>query len=127
MGFDPRDIIAREDFLFESPTAYGGTTRTVTAVKTCPHSVLIDNLPPHEESPQLKQLFLGIKEHQYFQIREFYGAPDPECFPEELATLIKTVNKKLEELAKSPDKEINKMSPACQTTPPQQLQTYPSL
>jgi len=90
LGFEPSEIFAREDYLYESRVAYG-TQTLLTCTKKFPEAILIDNLPATDPLAKAKQRFLGIPETQYLQIREFRGLKDPPCFQEETKTLLKTL------------------------------------
>lgn len=82
LGFNPDQIIAREDYILRTRLAYGSVYDTLKD-NSDPSAFLIDNLPPSDDSPKLKIKFLGIKEDQYIQIREFSGK-DPDFFAQEL-------------------------------------------
>lgn len=85
LGFKKHEIIAREDYLYQSMLAYGTVTELLKT-RVDPNSLLIDNLPRLAEAAMLKQQYLGIKPHQYIQIREFSGK-DPQNFNQELIEL----------------------------------------
>jgi hypothetical protein len=90
LGFDPKEIIAREDYQYETYVAYGKQTCLCQTNKD-PYGLLIDNLPPTTLQSQLKQKFLGIQPIQYIQIREYNGGEDPVDFQEETKKLIQTI------------------------------------
>jgi NLI interacting factor-like phosphatase len=102
LGFKDKEIISREDYLIEASTAYGGKTTMVAAVKKHPKSLLIDNLSPEEEHAKNKMLFLGIKEDQYIQIREYFGGKDPDVFLRELESIKEKITNFLKK-----EKDIN--------------------
>jgi hypothetical protein len=85
LGFEATHIIAREDYLVSTVSAYDTRTGPVKTA-TDPHSVLIDNLPRLAELAITKQQYLGIKPNRYIQIREFSGK-DPEVFTKELDSI----------------------------------------
>jgi hypothetical protein len=91
LGFLEGEIVAREDYIIRVPVAYSSEW---VPVKTgvSPRSVLVDNLAPGEESARLKMAFLGIKNEQYFQIREFDGK-DPDVFRAEIDVLLNNVKR----------------------------------
>jgi len=92
-GFSEDDIIAREDFLEPTSTAYGGEDLLVKKVRQCPNALLIDNLPAHEPSAKRKMLFLGINPDRYIQIREFIGCKDPDKFRGELLGIFQRIER----------------------------------
>lgn len=85
LGFEEHEIIAREDYLYQSVMAYGSVTELLKT-RVNPNSLLIDNLPRLADAAMLKQQYLGIKPQQYIQIREFSGK-DPQNFDQELIEL----------------------------------------
>jgi len=86
LGFNPDQIIAREDYISRTQLAYG-SVYGASKENTDPSAFLIDNLHPDEDAPKLKKQFLGIEDHQYIQIREFNGK-DPEVFTKELKDIL---------------------------------------
>jgi hypothetical protein len=91
LGFNPEQIIAREDYLSKTQLAYGSIYQ-VAKENTDASAFLIDNLHPDEDAPRLKRQYLGIKEDQYIQIREFSGK-DPEIFSQELQSIFGKLEK----------------------------------
>lgn len=86
LGFEPAEIIAREDYLVRTSLAYGTTTEP-SKRRTDPNAFLIDNLPRLAEAAMLKQQYLGIRPENYIEIREFSGK-DPEIFSQELKDIL---------------------------------------
>ncbi len=86
LGFNPDQVIAREDYISRTQLAYG-SVYGASKENTDPSAFLIDNLHPDEDAPRLKKQFLGIQDHQYIQIREFNGK-DPEVFTKELKDIL---------------------------------------
>lgn len=105
LGFSESDVIAREDYLIKTTLAYGSSIETIAA-QTDPKSLLIDNLPPNADAAKLKQQFLGIREENYVQIRDFNGK-DPEIFENELGEIFL----KLQNTLKSHNKDLIKVGP----------------
>lgn len=91
LGFSDSEIFAREDYLYQSPVAYG-TQTFLAAIEKFPTAILIDNLPSSDPLAKSKQRFLGIPEAQYLQIREYHGRDDPPAFEEEILTLLETLH-----------------------------------
>lgn len=90
LGFNPQDIISREDYISVINDMFGEKWVPLQS-RTDPNSILIDNLPPSTESSRIKIQFLGIKSSSYFQIREFYGK-EPACFQQEVEDLLAKVS-----------------------------------
>lgn len=89
LGFGEDEIIARESYTTKVQLAYGSDVM-LTATRTDPGAVLVDNLEFTTESSRTKCAFLGIGEDGYFQIREFDGK-DPECFGLEVDGILKSI------------------------------------
>lgn len=86
LGFNPDQIIARDDYISRTQLAYG-SVYGASKENTDPSAFLIDNLYPTEDAPKLKKQFLGIQDDQYIQIREFNGK-DPVEFTKELSDIL---------------------------------------
>lgn len=89
LGFEKEDIVAREDYVTKVRLAYGSEWVPVDR-KTDPNALLVDNLPARAENSRIKTAYLGIKEENYIQIRDFDGK-DPDCFRGELLEILAKV------------------------------------
>lgn len=83
LGFEDKDIFAREDYLQEISLAYGHKDYSIITTKFDPNGFLIDNLPPSDFRTAGKMKFLGINAQQTATIREYTGGKDPKKFQEQ--------------------------------------------
>lgn len=93
LGFSPNDIIAREDYSYETNSAYGRET-VLKDLKIDPQAILIDNLEANNQNTSGKMRYLGITPDRFFHIRTYTGGKDPEKFTEsEWPTILEAIKK----------------------------------
>jgi len=83
------NILAREDYLVDVDPNYGYPNITDFDKS----GVLIDNNPVIAPLAQLKLLTLGVGYDRYFQIREYVGQVDPDCFKLEVDQMVDSITK----------------------------------
>jgi hypothetical protein len=100
LGFDPQDIVAREDIGTETTIAYGDDF-LLHKQQTDPQASLIDNMRPTSKWAKIKRTFLGIPAKNYIQIREFNGK-DPEKFQSEWNQIRRKLHRRKKEVQPNP-------------------------
>ncbi len=110
LGFTEGEIVAREDYITKVNMAYSSEW-VPSSTRVCPTAILIDNLSPRADAARLKMAYLGIRENQYLQIREFNGK-DPENFGAELEQIISRLKTATAPVATPPLAAAHRDAPA---------------